>query len=70
MRTAPGRGEAAAALVRQQCPGASLREHDGVHLSFSIPLQGLDLPALFGVIEGGVGWAAVTGWLAGWLGGG
>ncbi|GAB4821282.1 hypothetical protein N2152v2_008328 [Parachlorella kessleri] len=53
MRTVPGQGEAAAGLVRQQCPGAGVREQDGVHLSFTIPLQGLDLPALFAAIEGG-----------------
>ncbi len=63
MRTAPGRAPAAPELVRRQCPAAALREQDGVHLAFTIPRQGLDLPALFEAIEGG---PSPAGWRGAW----
>ena len=60
LRAAPGQAGAALALVRRACPAAALREQDGLHLSFSIPRQGMDLPGLFAAIEGGQGRAATA----------
>ncbi|DBA79628.1 TPA: ATP-binding cassette sub- A member 2 [Trebouxia sp. C0004] len=51
MRLQPARLEDAVAFVQRQCPTAQLLNRTADRISFSIPQQGLDLPALFAAVE-------------------
>lgn len=51
MRLQPARIEDAVAFLQRQCPTAQLLNRTADRLSFSIPQQGLDLPALFAAVE-------------------
>lgn len=52
MRVQPACANDAVSFVQRQCPTSQLLNRTADRLSFSIPQQGLDLPALFAAVEG------------------